>query len=60
MLEVFDAAQQRPAKSEIAESRFEEGAMNHEVEKGPSSASIIAALAVIGVIGALYAPLIIG
>jgi hypothetical protein len=60
VLEDFDAAQQRPAKSEIAELRFEEGAMNHEVEKGSLSASIIAALAVIGVFGALYAPLVAG
>jgi len=60
VLEVFDAAQQRSAKSEIAKSRFEEGAMNHEVEKGSLSANIVAALAVIGVFGALYASLIAG
>jgi hypothetical protein len=34
--------------------------MNHEVRKGSLSASIVAALAVIGVLGVLYAPLIAG
>ena len=38
----------------------QERAMNREVKKGSLSASIIAALAVLGVLGALYAPLIAG
>jgi hypothetical protein len=34
--------------------------MNNEINKGSLFASIIAALAVIGVLGVLYAPLIAG
>jgi hypothetical protein len=34
--------------------------MSHEVEKGSLSASIGAALAVLGVLGVLYAPLLAG
>jgi hypothetical protein len=55
-----DAHQHPPLKSEIVGSCCQEGAMNNEINKGSLFASIIAALAVIGVLGVLYAPLIAG